>query len=87
MNLKRFLDIPMADAEMVFPDKRVFLRPLLVIQLSVAIIGGLIAGLTALLSVRTPLDNIFAPCSYLKEGFLFDICSRYAASPGFSNAV
>lgn len=52
MCMKRFTDIPMADAEVVFPDKRVFLRPLLVIQLSVAIIGALAAGAGALLSVR-----------------------------------
>lgn len=42
----------MADAELVFPDKRVYLRPLLVIQLAIAVGGGLIAGLTALISVR-----------------------------------
>ena len=52
MCMKRFTDIPMADAEMVFPDKRVFLRPLLLIQLSVAVIGALAAGAGALLSVR-----------------------------------
>jgi hypothetical protein len=51
INIKRFDEIPMADAEMVFPDKRIFLKPLLLIQLAIAIIGGIVAGLAALLSV------------------------------------
>ena len=42
----------MADAEMVFPDKKIFLKPLLIIQLLIAIIGGIIATFAALLSVR-----------------------------------
>ena len=45
----------MADAEVVFPDKRVYLRPLLLIQLSVAIISAAVAGITALISVQLPL--------------------------------
>ncbi len=51
INIKRFAEIPMADAEMVFPDKKIFLKPLLLIQLAIAIIGGIIATFTALLSV------------------------------------
>ena len=54
INIKRFAEIPMADAEMVFPDKKIYLKPLLLIQLAIAIIGGLIAAFTALLSVRAP---------------------------------
>ena len=42
----------MADAEMVFPDKKIFLKPLLIIQLLIAIIGGIVATFAALLSVR-----------------------------------
>lgn len=53
--MRRFTDIPMADAEVVFPDKRVYLRPLLVIQLAIAVIGGLVAGLTALISVSSQI--------------------------------
>ena len=41
----------MADAEMVFPDKKIFLKPLLIIQLLIAIIGGIVATFAALLSV------------------------------------
>ena len=52
INIKRFDEIPMADAEMVFPDKKIYLKPLLIIQLLIAIIGGIIATFAALLSVR-----------------------------------
>ena len=52
INIKRFDEIPMADVEMVFPDKKIFLKPLLIIQLLIAIIGGIIATFAALLSVR-----------------------------------
>lgn len=51
INIKRFDEIPMADAEMVFPDKKIFLKPLLIIQLLIAIIGGIVATFAALLSV------------------------------------
>lgn len=51
INIKRFDEIPMADVEMVFPDKMIFLKPLLLIQLAIAIIGGIVAGFAALLSV------------------------------------
>lgn len=51
VHIKRFAEIPMADVEMVFPDKKIYLKPLLLIQLAIAIIGGIIAAFTALLSV------------------------------------
>ena len=53
INIKRFDEIPMADAEMVFPDKKIFLKPLLIIQLLIAIIGGIVATFAALLSVSS----------------------------------
>lgn len=52
INIKRFDEIPMADAEMVFPDKKIYLKPLLLIQLAIAVIGGVVAAFAALLSVR-----------------------------------
>lgn len=57
INIKRFDEIPMADAEMVFPDKKIFLKPLLIIQLLIAIIGGIIATFAALLSVSNLLTH------------------------------
>lgn len=50
----------MADAEMVFPDKKIFLKPLLIIQLLIAIIGGIIATFAALLSA-SPLQALICP--------------------------
>ena len=48
----------MADAEMVFPDKKIYLKPLLLIQLAIAVIGGLVAAFTALLSVRAHCHSV-----------------------------
>ena len=70
INIKRFAEIPMADAEMVFPDKKIFLKPLLLIQLAIAIIGGVIATFTALLSVSLSQNASHS--------------SRHARSPPFS---
>ena len=62
INIKRFDEIPMADAEMVFPDKKIFLKPLLIIQLLIAIIGGIVATFAALLSVT----SLHLPCPHNK---------------------
>ena len=41
----------MADAEMIFPDKRVYVKPLTLITLFVTIIMGLVACASTALSV------------------------------------
>ncbi|KAK9839613.1 hypothetical protein WJX81_000929 [Elliptochloris bilobata] len=46
--VKRFDEIPMADIEMVFPDKRFYFKPLLLIQLSITILGGVIAAISSM---------------------------------------
>jgi hypothetical protein len=51
---KRFDEIPMADIEMVFPDKRFYFKPLLLIQLSVTILGGLVAAVSAMAARPQP---------------------------------
>lgn len=48
VHVKRFADVPMADAEMIFPDKTIWLKPILLIQLFAAIIGGFVAAWAAL---------------------------------------
>ena len=53
IHIKRFQDVPLADMEMIFPDKRVFLKPLLLLQLFVTIVIGLISVLVTLITVRT----------------------------------
>jgi hypothetical protein len=55
---KRFDEIPMADIEMVFPDKRFYFKPLLLIQLSVTILGGLIAAASAMAARPGPRPRI-----------------------------
>lgn len=48
IHVKRFVDVPAADVEMVFPDKTVWLKPLLLIQLAVTIVGGVVAAAASL---------------------------------------
>lgn len=50
--MKRFQDIPMADLEMIFPDKRVYLKPLLLVQLLATILIGLASVIVTILTVR-----------------------------------
>ena len=51
IHVKRFDDIPMADTEMIFPDKRVYVKPIVLIQLLVTVILGLVAAVTTFFSV------------------------------------
>ncbi|KAK9804732.1 hypothetical protein WJX72_002789 [[Myrmecia] bisecta] len=50
INIKTFDDVPMADCEMIFPDKRVYMKPITVIQLVITIAVALITAITSLLS-------------------------------------
>ena len=52
IHVKRFSSIPMADAEMIFPDKRVYVKPLTLITLLVTVILGLAACVTTFMTVR-----------------------------------
>ena len=51
MHIKRFQDVPLADLEMIFPDKRVYLKPLLLLQLFITIIIGLVSVLVTFITV------------------------------------
>ena len=51
IHIKRFEEIPIADTELIFPDKTIFLKPLTILQLAVTLIGGLVAALTTLWGV------------------------------------
>ena len=48
IHIKRFVDVPMADVEMIFPDKTVWLKPLLLMQLAATLVGGLVAAVAML---------------------------------------
>ena len=50
VNVKRFADVPMADAEMIFPDKTIWLKPILLLQLVATLVGGFVAAWAALKS-------------------------------------
>ena len=52
IHIKRFQDIPVADMEMMFPDKKVFLKPLLLVQLLITVVIGIISVFVTILSVR-----------------------------------
>jgi Protein of unknown function (DUF3754) len=52
IHIKRFEEIPIADTELIFPDKTIFLKPLTILQLAVTLIGGLVAALATLWGVR-----------------------------------
>ena len=59
IHVKRFSSIPMADAEMIFPDKRVYVKPLTLIILFSTIVMGLVACFTTCMTVRSLTR---APC-------------------------
>lgn len=44
--------MPIADTELIFPEKRIFLKPLTILQLAVTLIGGLVAAVVTLWGVR-----------------------------------
>ena len=52
IHIKRFEGIPIADTELIFPDKTIFLKPLTILQLAVTLIGGLVAAFATLWGVR-----------------------------------
>ena len=56
MHIKRFVDVPLADLEMIFPDKRVYLKPLLLIQLFITILIGTISVFVTFLTVSPPIE-------------------------------
>lgn len=42
----------MADTEVIFPEKKVFIKPITIIQLIVTILGGVVAAAATLWNVR-----------------------------------
>ena len=66
IHVKRFSSIPMADAEMIFPDKRVYVKPLTLITLFVTVVMGLVACLSTFMTVRS-LTHF--PCSFQRQPF------------------
>ena len=51
--VKSFCDIPMADLEMIFPEKKVYIKPFILIQLVVTIALAIFTIVSTLFQVRT----------------------------------
>lgn len=51
--LKRFSSIPIADLELVFPEKKVYMPPQVIVNMAVSIIGALVAIFSALKGVSS----------------------------------
>eukprot|EP00198_Chlamydomonas_reinhardtii_P011487 XP_001700824.1 predicted protein [Chlamydomonas reinhardtii] len=49
IHMKCFHDIPMADIDVIFADKKVYLKMLTIIQMVVTVVGGLVAAAAVLL--------------------------------------
>ena len=52
--VKSFTDVPMADVEMIFPEKKVFIKPFVLIQLVVTVVLAAITVFSTLFQVRSP---------------------------------
>ena len=52
IHIRRFNDVPMADTELIFPDKNIYLKTITLIQILVTIIGGITAAASMLYGVR-----------------------------------
>lgn len=52
MVLKRFRSVPLADLEMMLPDKTVYIPPNQYVSVGITVISGLVALLTTFLQVR-----------------------------------
>ena len=52
--IKSFSDIPMADVEMIFPEKTVYIKPFVLIQLVVTVVLAIITIVTSLVQVISP---------------------------------
>ena len=51
--VKSFSDVPMADVEMIFPEKAVFIKPFVLIQLIVTVVLAVITVVTTLIQVSS----------------------------------
>lgn len=59
--IKSFSDVPMADVEMIFPEKKVFIKPFILIQLVVTVVLALITIVTTLVQVYRLCAALYAP--------------------------
>ena len=68
--VKSFTDVPMADVEMIFPEKKVFIKPFVLIQLVVTVVLAAITIFSTLFQVgalfvsiqQDPCQNGYMQC-------------------------
>ena len=53
--IRQYDDIPLADTEIVFPEKKIYIKPVTIIQLFITLIGGLVAAAVTVWNVRPDL--------------------------------
>jgi len=62
LHLQVFGETPMADVEMIFPDKVVGIKPFQLVNLMVTVVTALMAGALVLWKVSTLQGPSFIPC-------------------------
>mmetsp|Transcript_19840 Transcript_19840/g.59942 ORF Transcript_19840/g.59942 Transcript_19840/m.59942 type:complete len:665 (-) Transcript_19840:1314-3308(-) len=60
IHIKRFEGIPIADTELIFPEKKIFLKPITILQLAVTVIGGLIAAFVTLWGSKVSMNMVMS---------------------------
>jgi len=65
IHIKRFQDVPLADLEMIFPDKKVYLKPLLLLQLFITIFIGLVSVLITFITTEASWSLLGAVASII----------------------
>ena len=80
IHVKRFIDVPMADVEMIFPDKSIWLKPVLLIQLVVTIVGGIVAAIASLRSESGVSPKLLLAALTLVGGRAAAVYSQAAAA-------
>lgn len=61
--IKRLFNIPMADMEIIFPDRKLHLQPITIVQLVVNLIAGIVAAYMMVVKVRLLIYG-FKPYSH-----------------------
>lgn len=55
--IKSFNDVPMADVEMIFPEKKVFIKPFILIQLVATVVLAIFTIITTVVQVGNPTSH------------------------------
>ena len=72
--MKSFSNIPLADLEMIFPEKKVYIKPFVLVQLIVTIVLAFITMFSTLWQVGsiTAPTGATGPAASLPDHYCFD---------------